>query len=766
MREYQGYPISNFRVGFDEAVEPWLLPRDAFQLLKNAHLYRGVVEKIKGYSFFAQMSYRKEVALSGTIDGANKTFTGTLSPLPTTQNITVQSTIDTNVTMIETFMDDGNGVLTGSNGGTGTINYLNGAVSVTFGAAAPVDLTTGGIQYNSVLLIYDFATSGLPIMGIQPYFSISGSQDILIFDTRRVGKIIVLTGLIAQDQQSDYGISELPHDSIKLDLITFSAAKTFTGTLGGSFLPGDVTFSLYDSDTTTAALLGTIVDNGAGRLTGLLLDPANPSTTNLINYATGEFTLTFLANRASTEKLNSQACVYGDLFTGDFTNFISLTNYQAKAFFTNNLDPPMYYDGVCVHYLNTNLTPKVNVTPPYDLTRVLHIIAYRERLILLAPTVIGVPALNTAYWSVAGNPLDFTNDEFLQASTSDGIRAYGIINTDLVVRFSNSERIFRYTGDAFSPFAWDLTNVVWRCDASYSAINYDSWFSSVGQPGIVRSDGVNVTRADELIPDFTLNQRVDDDEQQPVPSIDQGSISQCYGQRFDDFKEGWLCYKAYDTNDDLSGVQPSDTILAFNYIDETYSVYTFPFSVLGFGRILASDVWGNNFKEWGDANTAWNSYIDTKNALIDLAGDQNGTVYEIGTSNTLGTPTEAPALNPVMLELITMNFNPYVESGQFARFGYVDFFVSSDDDTTFRVQFYLDDKLDTTYSTYYQESVLTLTATKQSKVWKRIYVGAVGKSHTMRIYQNIADFTVETINQPIRIHAIVPYFKPAGRIFQ
>src|ERR1700753_3645660 len=154
-KEYQGFPISNFRVGFDESVEPWLLPRDAFQVMKNAHLYRGVVEKIPGYSKLAVMSYRRSLQLNGTINGSNKTFTRTLSPLPTTNNITVRSTIDSGATLTENFTDNGNGVLTGSNGGSGTVNYTTGAVSVTFGAAAPADLTVGGVQYNAVILTYD-----------------------------------------------------------------------------------------------------------------------------------------------------------------------------------------------------------------------------------------------------------------------------------------------------------------------------------------------------------------------------------------------------------------------------------------------------------------------------------------------------------------------------------------------------------------------------------------------------------------------------------
>lgn len=760
-KEYTGFPIANFRVGFDEALEPWLLPRDGYQVLRNGHLYRGVVEKIPGYTFFARMSYRQSVALTGLIDGANKTYTGTLTPVPSTTEITVRSTINAGATLSETFVSDSSGVLTGSNGGSGTVNLATGAVSVTFGAAAPADLTVGGVQYNSVVLTYDGAPAAYqPIMGIQPYYNPNGSQDVMIFDTRRVGKIVVLTGDIAEQENSDYGISELPHEAQALAITTGFNNTTgpFTGTLASAFLvPGEVTFQVFDGSTPTANLLGTITDNGSGLLTGALL---NGAAQNLINYATGQWRMTFLANRPATDRMNFSGCIYGDIFTGTFSNFFVVVNYQGKAFLTNSVDAPMYYDGSCVKFLNTNLSVKLNTVAPYDISRVLHLAVNRERLLLIAYYENLVPVLNGINWSRAGDPLDFTNDEQELAPTSEPIRTFSFINTDMVVRFSNSERIFRYTGDEIGPFRWDSTNLLWRCDAPYSAINYDSWFSSVGRPAIVGSDGVNVKRVDEIIPDFTLNLRVPD--QQPVLSIDQQSIAQCYGVRYDDFKEGWLCYRSY--NDDYpAGIKPSDAVLAFNYLDSTYAVYTFPFSCLGFGRILSVDTWDDNFDTWYSAEYTWDSYSQSEGALIDLAGDQNGIVYEVGNGSAI--TDEDGVVIPCLFEAITKDFNPFVEAGELARLGYVDLLMSSNENTTFRVQFYKDNLLDDDFNTYYQESILQLPGAGQSKVWKRIYVGAVGKEHTMRIYQNAADFETAIQNQPLRIHAIVPYFKAAGRIF-
>lgn len=775
MKEYQGFAISNFRTGFDEAVEPWLLPRDAYQILKNAHLYRGVLEKIPGYDIYAKMSYTETITLAPAPDGVTTTFTGTLNHAPSTTQITAQSATNVGATTFETFVYSSDTPpstlnLTSSGMGTGTINTSTLAVTLNFGVAPAI--VPGG--YNSVTLTYDYlSTAGAgndDIMGIKPYYAINGGQDILIFNTRRVGRIVTLTGIIAAAAGSDNGVEEIPHETHTEAYAVTPAfdgvVLTFTGTFGGPVVPGMVNITLYSN---VPALRTTITDNGIGLLTGV----GTPTATGFINYSTGAFTITFSAAPATTDTLNISACVYGDVFSGDYTNFFSVANYTFKAFVTNGVDAIRYYDGMCLKYLNTNLTNRPGDLT-YDISKCLHVAINRERLLLVAPTVNQIAVPNGIYWSVAGNPLDFTtanNAGNLQAPTSESIRLFFFINSDMIVRFSNSERVFRYTSDAFSPFRWDTTNNIWRCDARYSAINYDSYGTSVGKPAIVASDGVNVQRADEIIPDFTLNNRAL--LEGPIISIDQTSIGQCYGERFDDFKEGWLCFKQFDSNQSAN-VQRADNVLAFNYLDKTYAVYTFPFNCLGFGTVTSVDVWGNNFDEWGDADYSWGSFWESKDALVDLAGDRNGVIYTLGNTNTLTLPDGTRA--PVLFDVISKNFNPFIEAGELCRLGYLDIFVSANNTSKLRVQFFRDDTLyelaDGTPAGAYQETILTFTTTDsmspttpQTKVWKRIYVGAVAKEHTFRFYQAEEDFSEVDLNQPIRIHSIVPYFKPAGRIF-
>jgi len=67
----------------------------------------------------------------GTGDGAEKTFTATLSGITSVKTCMYVRITDAT----ENFTDDRNGALVGSLGGTGTVNYATGAISVTFNTA-------------------------------------------------------------------------------------------------------------------------------------------------------------------------------------------------------------------------------------------------------------------------------------------------------------------------------------------------------------------------------------------------------------------------------------------------------------------------------------------------------------------------------------------------------------------------------------------------------------------------------------------------------
>src|SRR5271166_487898 len=280
MKEFQAFAISNFRVGFDEAVEPWLLPRDAYQTVINAHLYRGVLEKIQGYSFFASMSYRNELVLSPTPDGTNKTFIGMLTSTPTTNNFYGWGAIVLG-TSAETFSyasDFSSTVITlvGTAGGTGTVNISTLAVSLTFNTAPPSS------TYSSVIFSWDSAPGSTEaIMGIKQYYRSDSTQSVMIFNQKRVGLIVNMKGVLASTAGTVYGISEIPHDYYQSAVVTTTTGLgPYTGTLTvNPFIPGTVRFLHFTS--AGKSVEPAITDDGVGGIKGQNINHA----ASFINYA-------------------------------------------------------------------------------------------------------------------------------------------------------------------------------------------------------------------------------------------------------------------------------------------------------------------------------------------------------------------------------------------------------------------------------------------------------------------------------------------------
>lgn len=181
---YLPYLISNYATGYDRELQPWLLPNDAFTDLLDGYVYRGVTNKRDGYQGFAnglKSTYTEsrmvhQVAnvapATGVIDGANKTYTWTL-----TTPVARGRVVITGSNPVQVLTDNGVGGFTGA--GTGTINYTTGAVSVTF-TAAPIALST-------VLATYSYH-QGLPVMGVMSFYPTNNIRQLIVADTRYVNR--------------------------------------------------------------------------------------------------------------------------------------------------------------------------------------------------------------------------------------------------------------------------------------------------------------------------------------------------------------------------------------------------------------------------------------------------------------------------------------------------------------------------------------------------------------------------------------------------
>lgn len=137
----------------------FVIDNDSFPTLVNAYQWRGRIKRKRGTSFLNRLT--RYFNSASTTYGSTSSFnlssgSGNLLTgfnLQTNGNIVPSSvtfTVSGNV-----YTDNGSGVLTGAPGGSGTINYATGAITVSGGAANPV--TSASFTYYPTL----------PVMGLE-----------------------------------------------------------------------------------------------------------------------------------------------------------------------------------------------------------------------------------------------------------------------------------------------------------------------------------------------------------------------------------------------------------------------------------------------------------------------------------------------------------------------------------------------------------------------------------------------------------------------
>lgn len=349
------------------------------------------------------------------------------------------------------------------------------------------------------------------------------------------------------------------------------------------------------------------------------------STVNLYSYNVGTGLYVLIAG--------------GFTFTGNIKNFFNSTNWQAATglpsylWIVNGIDP--------VTRITTQVgpppfiasRPTLTVSPGVTITAALDVLVYKQRLLLLRPTLsVGGVQNQSIYWSQQQNP-DSTDSWRTDiaghggnedAPTGDIIQSAEFIRDVLVVFFTNSTWVFRFTGNDTSPFRWDKVNNTKSTNAPYGSVAYDERCTSIGGTGLIACDGVNVQRYDVPIIDYYET------------NFSQQYFSQSFSQRYENLNQSWTLYVGNERNPDLfpivGGAAPgSNKALIYNFLENTWATYEWkrPLTCLGLFLNPTSDTWEQTTEAWENTDEEWNTYSNQAFALILLAGDTTGHVWRM-----------------------------------------------------------------------------------------------------------------------------------------
>ncbi len=531
---------------------------------------------------------------------------------------------------------------------------------------------------------------------------------------------------------------------------------TATGTIAmPTFWPNLVPSSVSITDGTT-----TITDNGTGTFSSGGIFAAGGT----INYTTGSISLNFTGTTARTS-LSLTATTTGDYFTGTIVNFFNSVNWQPTdpvtfvsstsfLYMTNNVDPITLFDGTNLSrpilYVNSGNTDYI--------TNCIDLGVYKNRFLAVRPTLNSTSnALNqSVFYSALYNPTNFIADVAgnggqISAATGDIIQSTELLRDAIVVFFSNSTWLFRYTGVEFDPFRFDKINSSKSNTAPYGTLTFDERVTSMGVTGFIACDGANVQRYDEAIIDYYETK------------FSTQYFDQTFAKRYDNLNQAWMLYVSQENNFPLVGsVAPgSDKALIYNFFENTWATYSFaiPMTCLGLFYSISGTTWASLTQAWEDTDVTWDSFTNQKAAPILLGGDTNGYVYHMIVGDAVtdaNGPTPGSAFT-IVPEVLTTRWNPVLQTGQKTQFGYIDIYYSiASIDPGNPIILTLDFTVDNS-----NQFALTRQFTLDGPInsgytFKRIYLNLIGEFVQMNIDPSEDSF--------FQIVGFILWARPAGRL--
>lgn len=403
-----------------------------------------------------------------------------------------------------------------------------------------------------------------------------------------------------------------------------------------------------------------------------------------------------------------------DIFDGDQSSFINSAAFgrtgsfaTSTFFFTNfNGDIALPISPIRIYTTGTTTSTFVPDTTPTLGTRnyiiaAQFIFAIKQRLILLntveSDTLpAGTPPVGTGTnfaqrmrWCRSSNPAASGNNwdentpgngNFVDAPTSERIIGATQLEDTIIVQFSNSVWVIEYTADPALPFRWIKVNNFRACDAPYANIGHDRFVISFGKRGIVASDRTEVQRIDDKI------------EKLMMQDVNLNFVQRMYSDRDYTNRRSWTLFPDNES-------ETSNLALIRTEEEGAWSIYNVTMfdqdpdngtnmSCLGYGRsnqdVTFDDIPADYDFNSPFADESWDSYFFQSGSELFLGGDQIGRILLLEKGgDDLGVD--------VPFEVTSAGWNPFKDQGIQAQMGYVDFYVDSDTNTQFTVEFFADD---------------------------------------------------------------------------
>jgi len=649
--------ISNLKTGLETDLEPFNINNDAFPRLTNAYIWRGKLLRKRGIQFLGRLRRDLEAQNLGNTDGLGDftTAPGTifsilgldlLSPDASVALGSISITVGAE-TFIEAVPPDG--TLIGSLGGSGTINYQTGLLTLTGAPAA-----------TAVVLTFAYYPN-LPVMGLEDFDIGNSPQPIMIsFDTKysygfNQGtnffydvNFYKVTGLPfvwnGADYQQFWTTNYLGTPTI-VNTATATGCMWATNGNPGFHFQAILTVTNANPTVITTAAAHNLITND------WVWFNENSSADGIDNLNGRSFQVTVTGANTFTIPLDSAALAINN--TGIFQ---TLTN----SGITPTLDGIRWYDGDPTSAAPPNNPGWVNFAPPLSeyhpmrnanpqyLVGTKIILPFKNRLLCGAvylQTSIGPVQFfpNRFVFSQVGIPY-YTNPMpadlasiqpdvaawyqiagrggFIGAPIPDQIIS-AVENEDILITLFETQPLkLIFTSNDTLPFIFQTISAELGALSTFAALKLDTGVLGVGYYGFTLTTSTSVQRIDLQIPDQVFD-------------IAQANNKALRITGVRDYRNEFVYFTFCPSNRVNDNFNTRS--LVYNYRENNWSLFEETFTTYGTFRRTTNRTWatiGLIYPTWSQWNTPWNYGIDNAFAPIIVGGNQQGFVMQrsFGTS--------------------------------------------------------------------------------------------------------------------------------------
>ena len=430
-----------------------------------------------------------------------------------------------------------------------------------------------------------------------------------------------------------------------------------------------------------------------------------------------------------------QAATVPFAFTGTDKDYFWSWPLDDYIVFTNNVDPVYKWDPAAAPAASISEMPTDWTGGANQLNRCALVIRFRGRLIYFNTSeVVGGLFPTRARWTGPGSftfwnsPLDFAD-----APANLGEIVTGeFIGERLFIGFEKGWMELVATGDAILPFEWRP---------------FISRFGAVSKMSTIRDNERLLTRSKATMQGLDPNGQYYIDQAIPdlVKDYNQGEVGQCVGTRNEDQRAFWWTYVKQSSS------RP-DNVLCATYDEEgvfSWSDYSIRFNVFSDFDSEKTPTWNSlGPAPWQNYAVSWNSArVGAPGTTLTIGGSDLG-IVSVFDSSLIDFRPEGP--DTINLDIVSQELAPF--PGQLAHWGWLDLFLVASKSATITMYFYAD----TQQAPYLTKTISLEVNGLATKMYRRVPVDRSAAFHKFQI--------VSDDGQGIAIDAIVPWFRPAGRI--